>query len=210
MGGVAAQIFTEIDAALFAEGGDLLAGGCIEGVDKALDGREDAPIASGSPIDQAAVGTPAQDSRVEPPEQLSGGGIQSDDLMFWSDAVEDAVDDKGLSLGSAGSIGGVVGPGHFQAIHIGAIDLRQGGVAYARGTSAVGGPVARASGILSASRHEKRDCGGCGQYPGFDLHRELPRRFSFSEKQVQGEVYLTRRRGARGGRRGETKWKIKT
>ncbi len=92
-GRFAIEIFAEVDAAGVAEIGNGFAGGGIERVEKIHYADEDAGGGSGTPIGETAIGLRAFYAGVEFPEEFAGGGVEREDFLRGSDAVENPVDD---------------------------------------------------------------------------------------------------------------------
>lgn len=141
-GRLASEIFAEIDAAGGAKISNRFAGGGVERVKKIHYAYEDAGGGSGTPVGQAAIGLRAVDAGIEFPEKFAGGGVQREDFLRRSDAVENAVDDQGIGLETA-RFGGVKGPRNLELGDVGAIDLCERGEMIAFGSAAIAGPVLR-------------------------------------------------------------------
>src|SRR5262249_42202859 len=134
-GGLAAEPFTEIDAAIFTERGNGLAGSGVERVDEVHDANEDAFIGAVAPIGETAGGLRAGDARIKFPEELSVGGVEGEDFLGGRDAVEQRANHERAGLESAG-LAGVVGPGDLKIFDVFAIYLGERGVVGVRGVAA--------------------------------------------------------------------------
>ncbi len=126
------KVLEEVDAAVFAEGGDGFSGGGIELVEVVAGGKDDAAEAFGLPVDEATVDahvTLIGFEGVESPEFAAGGCIEGEDLELRGGAVEDSVDDEGVALDLGASVGaavtGVVGPGDLELVGVLAVDLAE-------------------------------------------------------------------------------------
>ena len=139
--GIAAEAFAEVDPPSIAEIGDWLTRAGVEGVEIALHRCEKARCFAIGPVNHGAIRPVAGDAGIERPQQLSGDAIERDGLVAGRQAIENAADEYGLSLRIAVAIGGVVSPGDGESFHIGAGDLLEIGVADARGSAAVSGPI---------------------------------------------------------------------
>jgi hypothetical protein len=92
-GRFAAEIFAKIDTTSVAKIGKGFAGGGVKRVKKIHYADEDAGSSSGTPIGQAAVGLCACYAGVEFPEKFASSGIERENFLCGSNAVENAVDD---------------------------------------------------------------------------------------------------------------------
>ena len=139
-GGLAAEILPQVDAALVSKACDGPAGDRIQGINKVHDSDEDAPVLAISPICQSAVRLGSFYAGIKLPEQVAGGGIESEDFLGRRDPVKYALGHKGTGLQSALLVG-IKGPGHRQPAYVMAIDLRQGRVVVVLRISAPYRPV---------------------------------------------------------------------
>ena len=133
---IAAEILAQVDPPGGAEGIERLSRRGVERVNEVADSGKDAPIAALRPVHHPAVRPAPADAGVELPFPDAGGGVDGKQLVGRGVAVEDVADDEGLRLQCA-RLAGVVGPGDFELLHVGAVDLRQRGVSRLCGRSAV-------------------------------------------------------------------------
>src|ERR1700752_253063 len=91
---------------------------------------------------RGAVGLRSFDAGIEFPEEFSGSGIERENLLSGSDAVENAVDDEGSGL-QAAFFARVEGPGDFELADVGAIDLSERGEVIGFGGAGITRPVLR-------------------------------------------------------------------
>ena len=134
------QTLAQIDVTIFAEAGDQIAGVGVEAVEKVHHAGVDAAALAIIPVRDAASRLAGDDAGVEFPLQLTGSGIESDDLGLRRVGVERAADDERVGLDRA-LLAGVVGPCLLKQVHIVAIDLREPGVVIAVQAAVVDGPV---------------------------------------------------------------------
>ena len=80
------------------------------------------------PVGEAAVDTAPVG--IVFPDRLAGGGVEGDDVDFGGGDVHDPVDDDGGAFdGGSVSVGGILGvvcPGDFEVLDVGAVDLVEG------------------------------------------------------------------------------------
>ena len=93
-----------------------------------------------TPVGETAIGLGAFDAGIEFPEQFSGGGVEREDFLRGSDAVENSVNDERIGLQAAFFVG-VEGPGDLEFADVVAIDLSERRVVIIFGIAAVAGPV---------------------------------------------------------------------
>ena len=164
---IAAEAFAEIDAAVFAEAGDWLAGGGIKAVEEVHDAGEEAALFAVGPVRHAAVGLGAGDAGVEGPLELAGGCVEGDYFFARRIGVEGAADDERVGL-QAADFAGVEGPRDLELADVCAVDLGEMGVVVAGGAAVVDGPAGVLGGGYAAERG--RDERGAGEDAGWVLH----------------------------------------
>jgi hypothetical protein len=110
--------------------------------------EEDALVGAFCPVSDAAIPHFAAEAvvrlGVEGPAQFTGGGIERDQAQFGSSGIEEAIHDDRIAFhfGLLKSVAGLESPGYLELGDIGTIDLVEGGIANAIGTTAVHSPLA--------------------------------------------------------------------
>ena len=157
---VAAQIFPEIDAAVFSKALDRTATCGIERIEKICDTGEEPAFRSIAPPSEAANRLGAAHSRIELPAHRSCRRIERDDLLRGCVGIECASDDQRARLQANAFFVRIVGPRNAQPADIGAVDLCQRRVVIVRLLAAVDRPIA----CLGRGLRAMRICGM--QYAG--------------------------------------------
>ncbi len=135
-----AEIFTQVDAACISKRRDRFARGGVQSVDEVHDADEDAPVFAVGPVGQTAIRLCAANSGVELPQELACCGIQRENFLRWSDAVEQPVDDNGACLKTAFFLS-VKTPGDSETLDVVPIDLRECGIVIVLGCATVCGTI---------------------------------------------------------------------
>jgi len=121
--GAAAQVGAEIDAPIVPELGIGLPGLCIERIHILADARENPLVRSATPAGQPAIVSTPRFTRIEPPAQLAGCGVDCEDFLSGGIGVENSVDDDGIGFERAGSIPRIKCPRDLKLAYIGLVDL---------------------------------------------------------------------------------------
>lgn len=140
---VFAQSGVEVCCAIFAEGGNGLAGQSVQCIQFGANGMENAPVAfTVGPVGHAPSGAgPRFQWIAKAPDFFSGCSIQREGLHGGRNAVQHAVYNDRVGLDLAG-IGHLIHPCHLQLLHILRGDLGQAGVVVAVGAAQVFRPAA--------------------------------------------------------------------
>ena len=153
----------EMDRAVLSKGGDQLAGLCVQGIEVGPGAGEDALVVAARPVDDTALPfaglTGSHAGGVEGPDWFAGGGVQGNDFAVGRCRIEHSVEDQGVGLKLA-DIAGVVGPGDFQLLDVGFVDLVEGRVVCGAFVAQVDRPVVVGCGLrrlLGVELDEHRD-----------------------------------------------------
>ena len=153
---VAAEIFAKIDAAIFAEGWNGLAGCGVQRVNEVHYADQNALVIVGGPRGEAAVRLRADDTWIELPQNLAGGTIEGEDFLRRRDSVQNAIKDDWAGLETARFLC-IEGPSLPQGGDIFAINLAKGRIVSVAGRPAVHWPVlGRVALILVRARRKER------------------------------------------------------
>ena len=104
-GGLATEIFAQVDPAVAPETRDGPAGDRIQRIDKVHDSDQNSLVLAIGPVRKSAVWLGPFDARVKLPEQFAGRGIEGEDFLRRCDPVEHALGHNRAGLQAAFFLG---------------------------------------------------------------------------------------------------------
>ena len=95
---IAAETFPQVDSAGFSKLANRFAGGCIERIEIIHHAGKNAALLAIGPVEKTAGRRGAENSGVEFPKQLAGGGVEGDHFLGRCKGIKNTPDDDRAGL----------------------------------------------------------------------------------------------------------------